>query len=425
MLGPIDGAHDASGVSLRKVGSDASVRDDMSDSPLRSLVASSLPPFSKPAGKVDPSETHLAVFEAAADVGAEAVAGSATGLDHFAGERILASVFMREQPRGHDHRLACAITDRRTCLSGWSSMTGALSLNQHRFSLLHADLQRVEAKNTMLTKRLALVGPNGPHEMLYPDAIDVLARFYQTLATRVPPEQRVEPPTPFVVPGEDDPSGALGAARALWVDDPAAREMLESIDRGARNGSMEPATAQDLAGRVVLAHRTRAGGPGMYEGRWISPMSAQDFGHSLVEIYGPPMAHAQPQPGVDQLDFQIDPRRDPLGAAATALGVASYIGLGVGFRPGRALADAMTKRKPVTQLRVMFADRPGHTGYRVFTPSGDLAYADSMMAHAFHRTLGAVSYRALEARCRAGWHPSYQELFGAAERPATEQTTSP
>lgn len=384
----------------------------MSQSPLRALVAQSLRPISKQPGILDTSETYLELFEAAARVGAEAVSGSGAGLDHFAGERVLASVFFRDTPKGYEHRLACAITDRRTCLSGWSSMSGPGDLNKHRFALAHAELQRAEVKRSLLSNLVALFGPAGKHELPFVDALDVLGPFYQALAQQLPPHARVEPPTPFVEASEGDPSGAASAARSLWFDDPAAREMLSVLEQGAHAMGIE--LAGDLVRRVVLAHRSRAGGPGMVEGRWLSPMSAQDFGHTLVRIYGPPMAHAQPQPGVDQLDFRIDPRRDPLGAAVTALGLASYVALGVGFSPGKVIAGALLRRQPVTQLRVMFAEGPGLTAYRLLAPARNLEECDSMMAHALHQTLIAASYRVLYQRCHAGWGPSYDELMPQA-----------
>lgn len=368
-------------------------------------------PLSRKPGLVDTSELHVTAFDEASSTGAEALAGSGAGLDHFAGERILAAAFLRDTPKGHEHRLACAITDRRTAIAGWSSISGPATLDRYRFTLPHGELRHVEVKSSMLANYVRLHGATAKQELPFAEAVPMLGAFYQTLAQRIPPQHRVEPPTPFISPTDEDPTGAVAASRSLWTDDPDARRMLEVVARGAREGALTADVGRDLVGRVVLAHRSRAGGPGMHEGRWMSPMSSQDFGHTLIRIFGQPVAHTQPQPGVDQLDFRIDPRRDPVGNAVTALGVASYVGLGIGFSPGKAIANALMKRKQVTELRVLFADGPVHTAFRLLAPMSNLEQHDARMAHALHQALIATSYQVLDRRCRSGWRASYHELL--------------
>lgn len=384
---------------------------------LRGLVSSQLRPVQEKSGLAD-LEFQLATFDAAVPIGAEAVSGSGVGLDHFAGERVLAGALLRLTPKGHEHRLALAVTDRRTCLGGWSDIKG--NFNSKRFSITHAELQRMESKTGLLSAYLGLVTARGKHEVPLgsTDGIKMLDGFYQALLAQVPVEARVEPPTAWPSASADDPAGARAAAQSLWFQDPAATGMLETLDRNLREGRMEPAVAADLVGRVVLAHRARAGGPGMRDGLWISPMSAMDLGCTLSRIYGAPRAHGEPQPGVYSADFELDPRHDPLLTALDGIGVASYVVLGVGFSPtkliGGAIAEALMRKDLVRQLRFVFGDRPGFSGYQVQTPGRILEDHDAAMAHRLHQTLGHFAYSVLERRCALGWQPTYAELFARA-----------
>lgn len=366
---------------------------------------------------LDDLELRLSTFADARADGNEAITGSGVGLDLHAGERVLASALLVDRPKGHEHRLALAITDRRTAISGWSDIGGPLTFNSRRFSVPHAELSRVEVKTGMLATLVTLHcrtadGGAAKHELPYGELVPMLGAFYQGLA-QVAPAERVEPPAPFLAPTENDPTGALAAAAALWAEDPLARQMLETIDRNVREHGMPVEMGSDLAARVVLAHRSAQGAPMMRDGRWLSPMSAQDLGSTLVKIFGAPMGHSQPQPGVEMLDFRIDPRRDVLGDAIKALGVASYVALGVGFSPGKAIANVLMRKQQVTQLRVMFADQSGASAYRLFAPPQPLEPCDSQLATKIHLALTAASYSVMLRRAERGWAPSYAELFAS------------
>src|SRR5688572_27909521 len=119
----------------------------------------------------------------------------------------------------------------------------------------------------------------------------------------------------MIVPAADDASGARGARQSLFLADQGGVVMIGAAERKTASGSITAEVGKDLAGRVVIAHRARSGGPGMADGTWISPMSSRDLGMTLVSIFGPPRAHAQLGPGVDALDFVVDPARDPVGVA--------------------------------------------------------------------------------------------------------------
>lgn len=381
----------------------------MSDSPIRGLVGQMLRPLSRTPGILDTSEAYLDLFDGAARHGAEALAASGVGLDHVAGERVLASMFVGDTPKGFEHRLAGAITDRRIVVGGYSSTKGAF--NKDRWSVeLHA-IQRVEHKKSLLKNAVILHTAQGNQELTFAEATEQLGPLLQAIATQVPPEQRREPPTPFVDPTDEDPSGAEGAASRLWFEDPPARQMLERVYHATASGQMDATVAADLVRRVVFAHRSRASGPGMIEGTWVSPMSAKDLGHTLIRIYGQPIEHSQPQPDVDVLDFRIDPKRDYLGAAMKGAGMAVGLAINPTRAIGRAIGHAMIKKSPVTALRVVFTDRPGHARYRLQARGAALEHANAKMAHGIHQALIYASYAVLDRRTQHGWQTDYAQLM--------------
>ena len=242
----------------------------MAQSPVRSLVASCLRPMADQSSLLD-SEFELALFDAAGRIGAEAVAGSGSGLDHFRGERVLAAMRLRETPRGHEHRLSCAITDRKTVLSGWSSTKGGF--NPSRFAVAHAELVRIESKDSMLSSHVTLFTAQGKHPLTFVKATGMLAQFYRAMLAQIPPDARVEPPTAWTRTTREDPSGARSAAAELYVDDPSIRSILETLDEAVRSGRAPASDAHEMVRRVVLAHRSAVGGPGAGPRGWISPMS--------------------------------------------------------------------------------------------------------------------------------------------------------
>ena len=379
---------------------------------IRALVAG-LQPFHRAPGLLDTNELLLSRFADARGHGTEAVTGSGVGLELASGERILASALSVDRPKGHEHRLAVAITDRRTAISGWSDIAGPLTHNSRRFSVLHADVDAVDVKTGMLKHHVALLAGASRHELPLGELVAPLGAFYQALVAQIPKASRLEPPAPLLTPGESDPTGARGAVRALWSEDPLARQMLEALERNHRERGMPVEMARDLAARVVLLHRSAQGAPAMRDGRWISPLSAGDLGHTLVRIFGAPTAQEAPQPGVTLLDFRLDPRRDVLADAVTALGVASYVAAGVGFAPGKVLAGAMLRKQAVTQLRVMFAEQAGGAAYKLLAPALPLEQCDARIAARVHLALTSAAYPVLVGRAERGWAPSYAELLPA------------
>lgn len=353
-------------------------------------------------------ELTVAVQDAACQIGAEAVGGSGVGLDLYAGERVIAALLMRNTPRHYEHRLAVAVTDRRTAVSGWSSIKG--NHNGKSSSLLHAHLQRVEAKDSLLSTYVRLFGPGVTLELSITDHTRKLEQLYQGMQM-IPPPLRAEPPTPFVTPSEEDPSGARTAAMQLWRPDPPAADMLRAVGELVHAGQIDPQAGADLVRRIVLAHRSSCDGPAMQDGIWLSPMSADDLGFTLRHVFGAPAAQRQVAPGRWAFDFYVPPGSDPLGKALTALGVASYLTIGFGYSVGGVIADQLMKKEPFTRFTVELADLPSACGYRLYTPAGPIEREEALFAHSFHQTLIATAYRVLERRAHVGWGRPPANLF--------------
>ena len=353
-------------------------------------------------------EFRVGVQDGAMDIGAEAIAGSGVGLDHYAGERVIAAILRRTENKGNEGRLAMAITDRRTALSGWASIKGAF--NTHGGSVMHSQIERIEAKEGLVQAYFKLFGPGAMLEVLYMDYSKKLERLYQAIQM-VPHAHRVEPPTPFVTPSDHDPTGAQTAAAALWMQDDAALRMLHTIDGMVRQQQISPQMGIDFVSRIMLAHRSRCGGPGMKDGIWLSPMTTDDFGYTLQHIYGAPVSQRQIAPGRWAFDFYLRPGSDPMGKAATALGVASFYALGVGYSLGGVIAGELMKKTPLTNITFEFADLPSACGYRIHTPVGPIEKNEALMASQIHQTLLGISYQVLERRAQIGWDRPPAQLF--------------
>ena len=340
------------------------------------------------------------MFADAEPIGIEAVTGSEAGIDVFRGERILAAILVRETPQGHEHRRVVAITDRSTLMSGWSDIKGGL--NGQRFAMPHADIQRVDSKHesffSVSAAFVALTGSAGSHKIEIPQLTKPLDGFYRTLCSTIPAEQRVEPPTPFVETSPDDSSGARHARAGLRFADPRSEQLLDAIAHRTATSRLSADVGAELTFRVVVAHRTAADGPARQEEAWVSAMPANDLTSVLTRALGPPLSDESKQEA-RWLEFPFDQRQDTLSAAATTLGIASYVGLGVGFRPSRVILNALLAKRPVSRLRFAIADRPGYSLYTIHAEDGPLEKRDSLLAHKLHLLLAQAAFSMLAVHC--------------------------
>ena len=354
-------------------------------------------------------ELEVGLFGHAAGAGARAVAYGGTGLDLAGGECLLAGIGSYQSERGFEHRLAAAITNRRTILGGWSSVKGVL--NDVRGCVMHDEVLGLDAKTGLVSAKFDVHTPRGPVKLvqLYGHCPEVEAFFRGLL--QIPIGHRGEPPMPIAGPTAEDPIGAQAAIAGLWFPDDRAQALLHSLLSAVASGAIDPASAADLVGRVQLAHRSMCGGPAGHGSAFLSPLSSDDFGNVLVGALGQPMGYQSPQPGVHWLDFRIDPQRDAIGGALKALGIASFVGLGIGFSPGRMIAAEIMKKQPVHAIRFVYMDAPGGCAYEVHAGGRRLEHGEAEMAHAIHQLLLHAAWPVLERRCLVGWQRPYAQLF--------------
>ncbi len=376
---------------------------------LRQIVQQHFPPRHRPAGMVDTGLT-VALGPHAAEIGARATAYAGIGLDLTSGECLLAGVASFESHRGYDQRTATIVTNRRTIFSGW--MTAKGELNDVAVGVHHDEVHRVEAKRGALAVKLEVHGPRGVSDLSrlsveYKGATD----FFHALS-QIPLGQRAEPPIPLPVAGADDPAGAQAANAGLWYPDARAGVMLHSLDQAAREGRMDGATALDLVHRVQLAHRTMVSGCAGYGHALMSAMSADDLAFCLANFLGPPIGRQMLQGNVAAYDFRYSDNDPQMSRALAAVGVAAYVGLGVGFSPGRMIAAQLMKKDDVRAIRLCVADVPGGCSYELYANNKRLERGEGQLALGIHQGLAHSAYDVLERRCRLGWNVPFAQLFG-------------
>lgn len=375
---------------------------------LRQLVQATLRPSKRPASHSD-GELEVAVFGGAAVPGARAVAYGGQGLDLANGECLLAAVGSHIEPQGFHHRLGIAITNRRTIYGGWSSIKG--NYNDVRATVMHEEVIGVEVKKSLVSVKFEVLTQRGPQNLVHFFAkVPEAEAFFRGLA-QLPFGQRAEPAIAMPTPSAGDPVGAHAALASLWYPDDRAAASITAVHHASETGAIDLHSGADLIGRVVIAHRAMCSGPAGWGNGFLSPMSADDLGNVLVGAFGQPLRHEQPQPGTHWLDFRVDPQRDTLSPALKALGIASFIGLGIGLSPGRMIAAEMLRKPPLNAIRVVFADVPGGCAYEIHGNGRRIEPVEAELGHAIHQLLVHSAWPVLERRCHFGWQPSYAQMF--------------
>ena len=248
---------------------------------IRRLVITYLRPFARR------GTACLQLFAPAGKVAAEAAASSGIGLDLHSGERVLASLLI-ERPS----RIAVAFTNHRTIVGG--AGVG--------FAIRHDEIAELHIKDGSL--ELDTTSGRQDLSVLYGHC-EALAGFFRALASS-DVQARVEAPSPTFFPAAGDPTGGQAAVAGLWRDDPEAATMLGEIVRRQRSGDLELGEAQELVGRVILAHRARCCGPAAFGANYLAPLSSAEFRHLLKNTFGTPARRRHPNPGIERLDFDVD-----------------------------------------------------------------------------------------------------------------------
>jgi hypothetical protein len=374
---------------------------------LRRLVQATVRPTRRPASMMK-AELEVAAFADFGVLGARAIAYCGVGLELHDGECLLAAIGSHDARQGFEHRLAGAITNRRVLFGGWSSVKG--QLNDVRGCVMHDEVLGLDAKSGMLGSTFDVQTPRGPQKLValfghYPEIEGFVRGLLQ-----IPIGYRGEPAFAMPMPSAADPSGAEAAMAALWNGDPRAGTLLHTIAGMLAHGSMTAELAGDFVTRVTLAHRAVCCGPAGNGSSFVSPLSADDLGNLLVGALGQPMAYGAPQPGTHALDFRFDPQRDSISPALAALGIASFIGLGIGLSPGRMIAAEMMRKPPLHAIRIVYGDIPGGCAYELYGNGRRLEIGEAELAHGLHQLLVHGAWPILERRVHFGWQVPYAEL---------------
>ncbi len=364
------------------------------NTPIRQLVGRLQPPISR--------------FDQAD--GASAITGSGVGLDVFAGERMLASGKYQETSNdGYAHEAYFGFTDQRTCVAGWSSCKGGF--NDSSGHVHHLDLVGVEFKNNILVESLTLLTQSqGPVKLVVPEVRKALGAFYEELS-KVAFELRGGP-----APIEGEFENIEIARTQLWREDDNATKA--NFDLLALSQNYTPEVFNNFVTRIVLDHRIRADGPAMSQGWWICPLSANDFMHCLVAMFGAPLAqHGNPD-GSNAYDFHLTPQvKDRTNVLATGallgVGAASVAGLAAfPFRGvGRRVVKSMISKHEVDQIRIVVGDGPHFSSYQIFAPQQTLSSRDVKLAHAVQQAIANQVPAVLSRRIEQGWEIPFERLM--------------
>jgi hypothetical protein len=214
-------------------------------------------------------------------------------------------------------------------------------------------------------------------------AAPALGAFLTALA-EVRPSERFEARRPLLAADAIDPVGLVATMNGLvaGVDDGCV-ELLALVPSVWRAGAPLP-TAQDLAARAVLLHRTRNEGRGMdRRGAWLSPLSLPDLQLVLSRIVGLPSRTWQA--GAATVGA-VATTGHAMGAAAAAMGARAF----------EALRGA-----PAVRLELGLAPATSATSFTLRVHDGPVPPA-LVRAQLFEALLTAEA-RWLALRAVCGW----------------------
>ncbi|NOY90722.1 MAG: PH domain-containing protein [Deltaproteobacteria bacterium] len=316
-----------------------------------------------------------------------ALAIAGLGLDHHQAEQAMAL------NHNDDWQVFTLVTDRR--------VLGAVY--QERYAVPLARIAAVKVENSMLRRRVVVQLTGGDQAYLVNDAFhQPIAAFLQQIAA-MPPEARTPPPRPLCVTTAQDPTGALGALTLLGEEQGRSALLLRFVAAAHTKAEMPDEVAHDFVRRIVLMHRNLHFGRGMAEGRWLSPVCANDLCNAFVQLYGDPLSHEELP--VRTLLFQSGLHTQHGKAAlSSAVGLASAAILGVGW--------TSSARRRLDRFRLMVADTPSAASYRLQAPSGKgLEQDEPNLQNEIDGKLLGLEDDLLLRRVLYGWRPTTMQLL--------------
>lgn len=321
-----------------------------------------------------------------------ALACAGVGLDHSVGEQAMA--FCDESLRGKFMEY-WLFTDRRLC--------GCLG--ERRIDVRWSRVSSHAIEKGWVLRGIEVQLDDGKKEKWSSaDFWDPMSEFVQALLA-LPAASREPPPRPPCAPSEGDPAG-IAQARA-WLGNPDDRTalMLRLIDASLASGAITLETSRDLVTRVVLLHRNLHFGRGMIDGRWVSPVSANDLSNLLVHLFGSPLAVSE-QPPVRTIELASQMRSNAVAKAAlsSAVGLASMALLGVGW--------VSTAKAPPPRFKTMVADTGAFASFRLFGPrGGGLERESPELLHQIDVKLLDLEDEVMLRRLVCGWSDKTPDLL--------------
>jgi len=249
------------------------------------------------------------------------IAASGVGLDHTAGERVLA---VGDNSKAHELEDFFMLTDRQIAGRHWRVF----------FHATLDEVTHVVEGTSFAIPKLMLHTRGGIVEVKMGLMSRQLGAFLSALC-QLPPGVRTPPIDPIPAPTSTD------LANDQWVK--------------AIAGTLSPAceAARNLIARIILQSRNSTFGRGMLSGWWMSPLPIADLQQAIQQLLGRPKREFQ-QVNRFTSEFSLsDGGAAGKAVASSAAGLAAAAFLGVGW--------ISIPAKSVSQLRVSLSSAPGMT----------------------------------------------------------------
>lgn len=277
-----------------------------------------------------------------------AAADFADWIDHASGERPIAFLDETALGKGDEGLL---LTDRRLLAH----------VGERDWQVPYGAIGAVSGAKGFLEKKLVIdAGPCSAQIPLVTcgDAVEPVATFLRGVA-QLPHDRRWAPPPGFA--SEADPTGASALASSFAAPDPRVLLMLRYVHAAVAAQWMPVAMGQDLVARIEIVQRTLAFGRGAQQGLRISPLHGPDFAFVLSGVFGDPVG-VWPDSGATTMDFALGRKSNVGAAASTAIGLALFATVGVGW--------VSTPKRSIQGVRVVLRDLGRGTGFGAYGAHG-------------------------------------------------------
>ncbi len=267
------------------------------------------------------------------------IAASGVGLDHTAGERVLA---VGDNSKAHELEDFFMLTDRQIAGRHWRVF----------FHATLDEVTHVVEGTSFAIPKLMLHTRGGIVEVKMGLMSRQLGAFLSALC-QLPPGVRTPPIDPIPAPTSTDLANDQWVKAIAGTLSPACEQMLWIMAVRFRRGEIALEAARNLIARIILQSRNSTFGRGMLSGWWMSPLPIADLQQAIQQLLGRPKREFQ-QVNRFTSEFSLsDGGAAGKAVASSAAGLAAAAFLGVGW--------ISIPAKSVSQLRVSLSSAPGMT----------------------------------------------------------------